>query len=261
MKTIGKALVLISLGIGVLLAVGSWAHRSPGDLVRETMPWASPGDLSRAHQHLANDCSACHTAVTGVETTTCILCHANAEALLQRQPTAFHASVPTCVECHREHRGLETPLTAMDHEAIARLAAERLSSAEEGTEARLMLQVVEERVRLELRPHEGISAMEATLECSSCHANDDPHQDAFGADCAQCHATDRWTLAAFEHPSPASPDCGQCHRAPPSHYMGHFGMISRRVAGRPRAAANECGQCHQTTSWNDIKRVGVYDHH
>jgi len=43
--------------------------------------------------------------------------------------------------------------------------------------------------------------------------------------------------------------------------MGHFKMISARVADKPHARVEQCGKCHQTNSWNDIKRVGWYDHH
>jgi hypothetical protein len=83
----------------------------------------------------------------------------------------------------------------------------------------------------------------------------------FGQDCAQCHATDKWTISEFRHLSPSSMDCSQCYQAPPSHYMMHFHMISARVAGRPHARVDQCFQCHQTTSGNDIKGVGWYKHH
>ena len=55
--------------------------------------------------------------------------------------------------------------------------------------------------------------------------------------------------------------CAQCHQAPPSHYMMHFRMVSMTVAGRMHAQVNQCYLCHQTTSWNDIKGVGLYKHH
>src|SRR5438034_1255470 len=66
---------------------------------------SSPGKLSKAHASLENNCAACHTAVKGIEATKCILCHANNQALLQRQPTAFHANIAECAACHLEHQG------------------------------------------------------------------------------------------------------------------------------------------------------------
>lgn len=76
--------------------------------------------------------------------------------------------------------------------------------------------------------------------------------------------------AEFRHPSPRSFDCAQCHQAPPSYYMKHFAMISKKVAGQDNdpssqccvpVQVNQCCRCHQTMSWNDIKRVGWYKHH
>jgi hypothetical protein len=113
------------------------------------------------------------------------------------------------------------------------------------------------------------SACEA-LNCVGCHATKDRHLGLLGKDCAQCHATNQWTIAEFRHPSPSSYDCAQCHQAPPSHYMMHFDMISKKIAGQEDAQVdgccgptqvNQCYRCHQTTSWNDIKGVGFYKHH
>jgi hypothetical protein len=106
-----------------------------------------------------------------------------------------------------------------------------------------------------------IAPLEATLNCAACHATKDRHFGLFGRDCAQCHATVLWTIREFRHPSPQSTDCAQCHQALPSHYMGHFHMISRKVAGKHHAQVNQCYLCHQTTAWNDIKGVGWYKHH
>ena len=68
-------------------------------------------------------------------------------------------------------------------------------------------------------------------------------------------------IAGYKHPSAASTDCVQCHQAPPSHYMGHFHMISKMVAGQEHARVEQCYLCHQTDSWNAIRGVGWYKHH
>jgi hypothetical protein len=159
-------------------------------------------------------------------------CHpwVDCEALLQRQPTAFHAEIGSCRECHAEHQGVGRRSTVMDHDALAQIARRREVSR-------------------------------GDLDCAACHSRKDHHFGLFGRDCAGCHGTDKWTIPAFRHPPPGSTDCAQCHQAPPSHYMGHFHMVSARVAGKPHARVNQCYQCHQTTSWNDIKGVGWYKHH
>jgi len=253
-------------GIGAIGIVAVLAgSRSSTEVVREaaqrSMALASPGALSAAHARWADDCNVCHTPVVGVDTVKCVLCHANSEPLLQRQPTAFHASINTCKECHREHRGQGAQLSLMDHSALAELGARRLERAPGGSDDLLAYQVLRDRLRVGIAPHPRVSALESQLDCSRCHANDDPHRALFGSDCSQCHATDRWTISEYQHPLARSDDCSQCHEAPPSHYMGHFKMISARVADKPHARVEQCGKCHQTNSWNDIKRVGWYDHH
>lgn len=227
---------------------------------------ANPGELSDGHRFLAHNCNACHTPITGVEASNCIVCHANNQALLQRQPTAFHANIGTCKECHSEHRGSAPRSAPMDHLALAEIGLRQLETASEpDRDSQAVAAVLVSRLD-RARPT-GVTAMsdlhpkETLLNCITCHKNDDRHFGLFGNDCVQCHATSQWTLAEFRHPAPTSLDCAQCHQAPPSHYMEHFKKISMTVAGQPHAKVNQCHICHQTTSWPDIKGVGWYKHH
>lgn len=228
----------------------------------------SPGRLAAAHAFLENNCAACHTSVKGVEAASCTACHANNESLLQRQPTAFHGDVGSCRECHPEHQGGKRPPTMMDHSALARIGLRQFgekggSDTESGLLRKQLVAWInrQESEGETALPHQRITPLEATLNCATCHANKDRHFRLFGQDCAQCHATTEWSIPAFRHPSPRSTDCAQCHQAPPSHYMGHFDMVCKKVAGKPHAQVNQCQLCHQTTAWNDIKGVGWYKHH
>lgn len=229
---------------------------------------AAPGRLSAAHAFLNDNCAACHTSVRGVEAVNCTACHANNESLLQRQPTGFHADVSSCRECHPEHQGGKRPPTTMDHATLSRIGLRMLgdqdhAQAERGLIRQQLLTWIDrqESDSGTTSPHERITPIEATLNCAACHSNKDRHFKLFGQDCAQCHATTQWTIPGFRHPSPRSTDCAQCHQAPPSHYMGHFNMVCKKVAGKPNAQVNQCQLCHQTTAWNDIKGVGFYKHH
>ena len=259
---------LVVTGAAALVLVGGWLFVPADSAFKQASTWqrlAEPGHLSSAHAHLSNNCAACHTSVKGVETAKCIVCHSNNESILRRQPTSFHASVSSCTECHLEHRGIDQRPTNMDHAALARIGLRQLSGDDSpDSESRLAAS----RLRTWLAgsssaepSHSHITANEMVLNCATCHSNDDRHFTLFGNDCAQCHATDRWTIPEFRHPSPSSTDCAQCHQAPPSHYMMHFSMISARVAGKPHAKVHQCQQCHQTTSWNDILGAGWYKHH
>ena len=196
---------------------------------------ALPGPLSSSHASRAADCESCHTPLLGVEAQSCIACHALNGVLVERQTTAFHAFVTDCTGCHIEHAGDAALLGPMDHEHFASIA--------EGPNS----------VTAEKPPR--------SLECMSCHERQDPHGEFLGRECAACHSTNSWTIAAYRHPSARSRDCAQCHAAPPSHYMEHFSMMSTRVAHQEGAVVSDCYRCHLTTRWNDIRGVGYYDHH
>jgi Class III cytochrome C family len=157
---------------------------------------ASPGRLSVSHAFLEDNCAACHTSVRGVEAANCAACHANDVSLLQRQPTAFHADVASCRECHPEHQGGKRPPTTMDHAALAKIGLRQLGdkNGEETESALLRKQLVawmnlQESGEETALPHPRITPLEAVLNCASCHSNKDRHVKLFGQDCAQCHAT------------------------------------------------------------------------
>jgi len=265
----GRFKQLVLTGGATLVLVGVWWLTPADSSFKQPSTWQSltePGRLSSAHAHLENNCAACHTSVTGVETAKCIVCHANDESILQRQPTSFHASISSCTECHLEHRGVGERPTNMDHSALVHIGLRQLKRDDSpDSESRVTATHLSDLLRREPAenglPHAHITSEELVLNCTTCHSNDDRHFALFGKDCAQCHATDRWTIPEYQHPSPSSTDCAQCHQAPPSHYMMHFNMISARVAGKPHAKVHQCQQCHQTTSWNDILGAGMYKHH
>ena len=258
----------------VSFAAFYWLRSHPGGErsgVLSTTAWqrlASPGELSQAHAFLEHNCAACHTSVKGVEAANCIVCHANNESLLQRQPTAFHANVSSCRECHREHRGVHQEPALMDHAALSRIGLRQLQSnpdpeTEDRLDAAHFLHWINQQggKLTSTQGRTGLTPQEMILNCAACHGNEDRHFGLFGQDCAECHGSVAWTIPEFRHPPPTSLDCVQCHQAPPSHYMMHFQMISMTTAGVEKAEVNQCFLCHQTTSWNDIKGVGFYKHH
>jgi hypothetical protein len=236
----------------------------------------SPGRLSAGHAFLETNCTACHTPIKGVEAANCVVCHANNEALLARQPSAFHSSIQSCSECHLEHQGVNRRPTWMDHAALARIGLRELNADQADGEKRQKRDQLVKWIRQHdasesaRAAHPEVTATEMTLDCASCHSNKDPHFKLFGQDCAECHGTTKWTIAGFVHPSSRSTDCAQCHQAPPSHYMMHFEMVDKRIAAQDNTKGNaccegvqvnQCYRCHQTDSWNNIKGFGWYKHH
>ncbi len=225
-----------------------------------------PGHLSKAHAFLGNQCTACHTPNQGVSSVGCISCHANNNNLLQRQSTAFHATVTSCKECHQEHRGGDKPSLFMDHTALAKLGAQAHEKKTDEVQNQIVRTYLKQRHAnktasevISINPHE--SPIVSSLNCVSCHATRDKHNGLFGTSCLSCHTSQSWRIAEYKHPSPNSRTCVQCHQAPPSHYMMHFEMVSKKIAGKEHGKVNQCFLCHQTTSWNDIRGRGWYKHH
>ena len=252
--------VLTVLALALVLVLRGGSLRVDAQMFQRQV---SPGPLSAAHASLETNCAACHTPLRSAEASKCIGCHANNTALLQRQPTAFHATIGTCSSCHAEHRGPMVRPVTMDHIGLARLGLESVRRDLENPSNRRLLTWLREHESSGAtdQTHPRVTPAEAALNCATCHGTKDRHQQLFGEDCAFCHATTSWTIPDFVHSSPRSTDCVQCHRAPPSHYMEHFRMVSQAVARVPDARVDQCFRCHQTTSWNDIKGVGWYKHH
>lgn len=223
-----------------------------------------PGALSQPHAFLENNCAACHTAVKGVEAKSCIVCHADNKSLLQRQPSAFHADIASCTACHVEHQGRVPGTTRMDHVALAGIGLRQMLPEPiptDKTRGDFVAWLVKGASGPPSSSTPQLQPEEQRLNCATCHQTKDRHVGLLGNDCAQCHATAKWTIPEFRHPSPISQSCAQCHQAPPSHYMMHFKMVSMTVAKMEKAEVKQCFLCHQTTSWNDIKGVGFYKHH
>ncbi len=264
-----RTVLFLSIAAFVVLALGFFllsprhSDKEPRNLFEPAF-WqgmAAPGELSKPHAFLDNNCAACHTAVKGVEAKNCIVCHADNKTVLQRQPSAFHADIAECSACHLEHRGRIPSTTQMDHVALARIGLRQFQSAsppqdEAGAALSAWLKQKDDPV-----PSSHLQREELMLNCARCHQSKDPHSGLFGTDCASCHGTSKWTIPEFRHPPASSQACAECHQAPPSHYMMHFEMISKRVAGVEHADVRQCFLCHQTTSWNDIRGVGTYKHH
>ncbi|MEA3262389.1 MAG: cytochrome c3 family protein [Pseudomonadota bacterium] len=201
--------------------------------------FVAPGPLSSAHRALAGQCASCHTPVKGVEAKTCVSCHTSTD-FGDKQSTVFHAQATECSSCHFEHQG-DRGIVRMDHAALL--------------DPKVWRQTTPPRPSGKAGP-----MSEAALNCSSCHSIRDKHLGQFGTDCASCHSTRSWKIEGYRHPSTNSTQCVECHKAPPSHLMEHFSMVSQRAAGE-KARVDQCYACHTTDSFNNIRGRGWYDHH
>lgn len=203
---------------------------------------ASGFALAGAHAELA--CTSCH--VTGTT--------AGTAAELSRECGSCHAEDPhrgqlgaRCDSCHAQHTWLSPP--RFDHGLVAFPLL--------GKHATLQCAAC----------HASPAFHDAGTACSDCHADQDPHDGAFGATCGNCHAPVDWRAAAFDHAAvtgfaltgahervacaschtgkrqelaaAGAPTCGQCHRQDDPH-GGRFGA--------------DCTACHSAESFGDVDR-------
>jgi hypothetical protein len=256
----------LALWLVLIVAVSTTAsltvlHFTPASSAVQKL--VCPGPLSPRHAYLEDRCASCHEPTVGVTVAKCTSCHADAERLLGRQPTVFHASIQECAACHVEHQPTTSirPLV-MDHVELAKVGARTLARASRSdADSAATLTSLEKWLRIRRSEELDVSTAREALNCAGCHDRRDPHFKRFGNDCAQCHGLESWVIAGYQHPSSRSKECVQCHQAPPSHYMMHFSMVSQKFAGKEGARVDQCFQCHNTTGWNDIVNVGFYKHH
>ncbi|KTC66390.1 Uncharacterised protein (plasmid) [Legionella adelaidensis] len=201
----------------------------------------NPGPLSAAHSFLSDKCESCHAPKRGIVAEKCITCHASSPELLMNPLDSFHAHLNDCRGCHTEHQGNNKRPIYMDHGQLLKISLQYVLKTE--TPAKIN------------SPHP------TRLDCHCCHSFQDKHQEFFGKDCAICHSEKNWKIPGYLHPSPRSTNCAECHKAPPSHRMEHFGMVDQSVPGEKDARIDQCYRCHQTDSFNDIKRVGWFKMH
>ena len=154
-----------------------------------------PGALASGHAELSTDCFACHTPLRGATADRCIACHAlpdiglrttKGTVIAHAKPVkvSFHQALsnPDCMACHSDHAG------------------PKLTQRSRKPFSHAMLHVV------------------ARARCESCHQApaDTLHQQMTG-NCAQCHTTEAWKPATFDHAKffPLDKDhnatCVTCH--------------------------------------------------
>ena len=92
--------------------------------------------------------------------------------------------------------------------------------------------------------------------CYACHAKNDKHNGQYGTNCSQCHSTNAWLPANFNHSNfpltngHAGVSCNSCHSS------GKYSGLSTACSSchNPPAShagfGSNCTQCHTTSNWN-----------
>mgnify|MGYP001157938792 FL=1 len=175
----------------------------------------SPGRLASAHNNLSNNCSQCHSPLTGVQSENCSVCHSEKKGnfitagLLpgkSMRVNHLHKNLEgmDCITCHSEHNGVSV------HSEKKKFSHDLLIP----------------RVK---------------SDCISCHTEDKPKNEMHSkaTDCGVCHQTINFTYATFNHSSLSQDqllNCSSCHTKPTDDYHSQI--------------TQDCSSCHTVESWN-----------
>ncbi|MCE9661710.1 MAG: class III cytochrome C family protein [Burkholderiales bacterium] len=212
----------------------------------------SPGALAPGHAALATDCFACHTPLRGATADRCIACHALSDIGLRTTrgvairagsnsgsaplKRSFHQELTeqNCMACHSEH------------------ADPRLAQRSSKPFSHALLRV------------------ETRARCDSCHVapNDTLHGQIKGS-CGQCHTSEAWKPATFEHDKlfvldkDHNASCATCHVANDYGKFTCYGCHEHTPAKVRRKHLEEgirnfenCVECHRSADGEPEGRGG-----
>jgi hypothetical protein len=238
------------LGLVAWILIQGPALFSPGALNAQAKAQTLGGVTS--HAKLAGNCGACHAAPWSGHTMTdrCLACHKDVSAQIQGH-SGVHGglvgalSTSACRACHSEHRGPNGALTAnFDHNKFAF----KLTGKHADVPCNQCHTQAASLQDLRSTPQ----------DCFSCHAKSDTHGGSFGKLCGQCHSTDSWANAKFNHtifPVSHGSDqqvatCKTCHPANFSTYTCYgchrhtTASVQSDHEGQSLASLADCIRCH-----------------
>lgn len=230
----------------------------------------SPGPLSRAHADLegVTNCLKCHGIGQKTVDAKCLECHTEIRWLRDAKRGVHGGSLGReCVECHREHGGLDLQMIHWDEGSPEKFDHRRAGWPLNGKHAQTECRKCHEpKFHVAAFPTGSAWNGAATSwlglegECRVCHQ--DPHQGRLGPACTNCHGESDWheiTEQRFDHEVTRYPlrgahvdvKCDACHprvdsqlqmpkfaRCDDCHQDPHAGQIV--VAG----TARDCEECH-----------------
>jgi len=209
-------------------------------------PTTFPHDLTgyslRGHSRTAKGarftCADCHPKdLMSFDQAICADCHAGIDAGFMKQHEATYGK--DCLPCHDgsgrptvDHSKFPFKLTGKH----AKVACDKCHPSARSLQ----------------------DFQKAPQDCYSCHAKDDEHQGSFGPRCEQCHTTENWTDATFDHavfPVDHGSDehkatCETCHPADVKSYTCYGchahseGNVRDQHEGQSLAELADCIRCH-----------------
>ncbi|MBK5209191.1 MAG: hypothetical protein JJE44_06770 [Flavobacteriaceae bacterium] len=175
----------------------------------------NPGELTKGHQKIKNDCAACHKPFWGIEARRCVSCHKideigrndslKSNLAENNERVLFHSKLKNqeCTNCHTDHKGiyLQMSFNHFDHEQLS---------------------------------------VDMKTDCNSCHEKPaDKLHDQLSVSCSSCHNTTNWNFTgSFDHDMITGvnkTNCTSCHLKPTDSFH--------------QSLTDNCNKCHTTNKW------------
>lgn len=240
----------------------------------------SPGDLTKAHEHLEglSNCTKCHVLGEKVTNEKCLDCHTEIQHLIKGD-RGYHASEEVegkdCFACHSEHHGQKFEMVRFDQENFNheltgfRLAGKhREIKCEDCHKQELIQQGTSQK-------KDGNTFLGLGTKCLDCHK--DYHQQTLDENCLSCHNQDAFVPAAkFEHQKTDFPlkgkhqkvDCEKCHQKEEREGVAFQKFANVEFANctachedvHENKFGQNCVQCHSEESFHEIANRSNFDH-
>ena len=247
-----RSIVRLALAIGVLLLFPTVGSAN----VFEKL--VMPGEVIEGHAKLEDKCENCHEPFSKEsQARLCLACHKDVATDIDGG-RGFHGKRPDikgteCKHCHTDHKGRGEDIVRLDREIFDHAITDFPLL---GSHAKVKCANCHEPKR-KLRDAPG--------QCNDCHKSDDPHRGRLGEVCADCHDTEQWPKARFDHGKTKfalegahkKTDCKSCHagerykETPTKCASCH--RLDDAHGGR---YGDKCESCHSAKAWKDA----VFDH-
>ena len=250
----------------------------------------NPGELTAGHQHLKNNCSACHTPFSGISNTKCIACHnpanigkdSTGKLDSSKQKLLFHQGLmeQSCSSCHTDHKGIAptVSLSNFNHQQLSSAVFNNCNSCHNKPVDSLHQSLSNSCINCHntqdwklnvVFNHDMIQGADKN-NCAACHQkpNDNFHQST-SANCSQCHSNNKWLPSSFDHSAYFRLDanhqttCNTCHTNNNykvyTCYSCHEHSPSNTIAKHNEEGIyniSNCASCHKSGSEHDINRNG-----
>ncbi len=257
----------------------------------------SPGPLSSAHEPIDRPtaCLECHEPKRATTPVRCLACHKPLGARIAAQRGYHgrdHARSVECASCHPEHGGRGAALVRwpdsrekFDHSLTGYvLTGSHATLPCNSCHIPSLVRAADVRAAKDLKLQ--TTYLGLSTRCAECHG--DIHRGQFAAqiqkaDCAPCHATERWSGVPVDHAKTQFPltgkhatvACTRCHFSEDDagtrvasgttnsfvrfRPLAHEACIECHADVHKGQYGTQCARCHSTAGWTSIA-MGAFDH-